>query len=271
MRLILASLLLLGFAVAGVRADGGHARADVIADATAVEAGKMVQVAIRLKIDEGWHVYWLNPGDSGEPPSVRWMLPLKSKASELEFPVPHRSVDPFGSVVFGYDSELVLLATVHVPSDASGEYKIAAEVSWLVCKDVCLPEKQVVELTLPVGKAEADHAKEFAQYRAALPKKEGNVEGFALVWTDDKHGYLKVPSAAGQDADIFPLPLDFAVFEKQQTVGKGANEEVRLPFRILKAALPDAQEHGAIVAFKDKAGNRSGTWVKFHFSKSSGS
>ena len=32
-------------------------------------------VALRLKMAEGWHTYWQNPGDSGLPTTLTWTLP----------------------------------------------------------------------------------------------------------------------------------------------------------------------------------------------------
>ena len=26
-------------------------------------------------LEKGWHIYWVNPGDSGEPPKIQWQLP----------------------------------------------------------------------------------------------------------------------------------------------------------------------------------------------------
>lgn len=33
------------------------------------------RVKARLKMDEGWHVYWQNPDDSGIPPEITWKIP----------------------------------------------------------------------------------------------------------------------------------------------------------------------------------------------------
>ena len=41
-----------------------HLSAELVADATAVAAGKPFTVGLLLHIDDGWHVYWTNPGDA---------------------------------------------------------------------------------------------------------------------------------------------------------------------------------------------------------------
>ena len=38
-------------------------------------ADSQVKTGIRLVVDEGYHTYWLNPGDGGMKISVKWELP----------------------------------------------------------------------------------------------------------------------------------------------------------------------------------------------------
>src|SRR5689334_8947835 len=32
-------------------------------------------VGLLFDLEPGWHVYWTNAGDSGEPPTMKWTLP----------------------------------------------------------------------------------------------------------------------------------------------------------------------------------------------------
>ena len=45
--------------------DTGHLMAELVAQTRSVAPGQTVHVALRQKIDKGWHTYWRNPGDSG--------------------------------------------------------------------------------------------------------------------------------------------------------------------------------------------------------------
>src|SRR5215467_14041601 len=49
-------------------------RAELIAEPQAIAAGQPFWVGVRLRIKEGWHVYWRNRGDSGTP-TITWHLP----------------------------------------------------------------------------------------------------------------------------------------------------------------------------------------------------
>ena len=41
-----------------------------------------------FKLEPGWHVYWRNPGDAGEPPHIKWTNSPQVTAGPLQFPVP---------------------------------------------------------------------------------------------------------------------------------------------------------------------------------------
>src|SRR5262245_60812389 len=122
-------------AFAAAPSDGNSlVRASLLADTTAVEPGKPFRVAVHFRIEPKWHIYWMNPGDSGQPPEVKWKLPEGFAVSDLEWPVPHRFDLPGGIVNYGYDGETALLATITPPAKIeSKSIEIAADVSWLVC------------------------------------------------------------------------------------------------------------------------------------------
>ena len=52
-----------------------HVQAELVPERTALVPGKPITVALRLKMADGWHTYWRNPGDSGLPTTITWKLP----------------------------------------------------------------------------------------------------------------------------------------------------------------------------------------------------
>src|SRR6266699_3548032 len=62
----------------------------LVAEVTAVRAGEPFWVALHQKITSGWHTYWRNPGDSGEPVTLAWSLPPGFVADDIAWPVPER-------------------------------------------------------------------------------------------------------------------------------------------------------------------------------------
>ncbi len=67
-----------------------HGTLELIAEKDWITPGHPFNVALRFELEKGWHVYWVNPGDSGEPPRVTWDLPAGIKAGAIEWPAPRR-------------------------------------------------------------------------------------------------------------------------------------------------------------------------------------
>ncbi len=108
-------------------------------------------VALELIIDEKWHTYWKNPGDSGIPITVTWTRPENVEISDLQWPTP--SINRVESIVdFGYAERAILTTSVTLSEnfDAS-EFVLTADLNMLVCKEICIPENDTVQLVLPVG------------------------------------------------------------------------------------------------------------------------
>ena len=130
-----------------------HVDADIVADNASAQPGKPTLVGLRLRMAPEWHTYWKNPGDSGLPTRIRWELPAGWKAGEIHWPYPQPL--PVGPLMnYGYEDEVVLLVELTPPADApTGNASIKAHAEWLVCKDVCVPEKGEIDFTLPVSPA----------------------------------------------------------------------------------------------------------------------
>lgn len=143
--------LMLGMALsacAGVRS--GRASAEWISASSTYEAGKPIKTAIRLTVDDGWHTYWLNPGEGGMKTSVEWELPAGWTA-EMAHPVPKRFRN--GDLPsFGYEGAVLFPVTLTAPADVAGPVTMKARVSWLTCNDdSCVPGNAELTLNLDVG------------------------------------------------------------------------------------------------------------------------
>ena len=127
-----------------------HLTAELTSLRTEIAAGVTLRAGLVLTLEAGWHVYWVNAGDSGEPPQVKWTLPKGISAGPLQFPPPSRL--PLGPLMdFGYEDQVaypVLLTAA--PSLRSGKVHLDARVNWLVCAAQCFPGKAHLGLDLTV-------------------------------------------------------------------------------------------------------------------------
>jgi len=116
-------------------------KAELISDAT--DLTKPFTVGIRFVIEPDWYLYWKNPGDSGLPIDVTWVLPKGWEADDLLHPVPQKFA--YENVVsYGYKKEVVLLTTITPKGTANGTVK--AKLDWLVCEKSCVKGNANVQL-----------------------------------------------------------------------------------------------------------------------------
>jgi thiol:disulfide interchange protein DsbD len=130
----------------------GHLEAELVAQTTSVAPGGLAYVAIRQSIQTGWHTYWRNPGDSGLPTSAQWTLPKGWSVGDTVWPAPERL--PLGPLMnYGYVDQVLLPIPLNVPGSArpGTEQTLKADVTFLVCADICVPEEAKLKITLPVA------------------------------------------------------------------------------------------------------------------------
>jgi len=127
-------------------ADAAHLHVQLIVPAAQLNRGASSNAGLYFKLEAGWHVYWQNAGDSGEPPHITWTLPAGVIAGSLQFPAPRRL--PLGPLMdFGYENEVLFPFSLDVASSARpGPVALEAKVNWLVCREVCIPGKAELEV-----------------------------------------------------------------------------------------------------------------------------
>jgi thiol:disulfide interchange protein DsbD len=143
---ILFSTLLLAWSTLGVAMANTlpvrvqYVETHLLADHTHVAPGQTFQVAWRLVMDPGWHVYWKNPGDSGLPGQLDWSLPEGFTADALDWPTPHPIATP-PIMNYGYKDEVLLVSTLEAPEtlQEGRAYTLSAHAGFLMCADICLP------------------------------------------------------------------------------------------------------------------------------------
>jgi thiol:disulfide interchange protein len=185
MRFLAGLLMALAFAsqAAAQPVDTGHLTAELLPQAQGVAPGQTVYVALRQKIDKGWHTYWKNAGDSGEPTKVQWTLPAGWTAGDIVWPAPHRL--PVGPLVnYGYQDEVVLPVPITAPANATPGQTVTlkAAAAFLVCEEVCIPEDALLQIALPVTAAPASPDPKggplIERTLAQAPKPAGLTGGF---------------------------------------------------------------------------------------------
>ena len=146
-----------------------RAIATLITDRDSVAAGGRVRIALRLRLAEGWHTYWHNPGEAGVPVELAPTLSQGATSGPIAWPAPGR-ISEGDITTYGYFGEVVLPVEIALaPGIAAVSGEVAAH--WLACRDICVPEEASFRLELPAGAGEPSaQAPLFSRHDAAVPR-----------------------------------------------------------------------------------------------------
>ncbi len=253
-----------------------RARVEILSGVAQVTPGQSFTVALRFTIDKDWHMYWVNPGDSGLAPSVEWKTPPGVKVSpKLHFPAPHRIKAGDNIESYGYEDELVVIADVTTDATVTLPITLNAMINWLVCKEVCLAENATASVT--IGRPGSTVDPRYAAYLDAVakPAKEDLIKAGragVVVSKDKSDGYLYAyvsadPKFDTAGIDLFPPAVEFATFAKPRFDTDGAGTKLVVPFRVLPGMIEPVSGEGMLV--KTVEGKRVGELIplKFDFVK----
>ncbi|HEY3638182.1 MAG TPA: protein-disulfide reductase DsbD domain-containing protein [Rhizomicrobium sp.] len=218
-----------------------HAR--LIAEDVSVAPGQTLTVALEQDIRPGWHTYWRNPGDAGEPTEIVWSLPQGWRAGPIAWPYPKElQVGPLED--YGYEGRPWLLVDITVPSNARPDTSetLRATVNYLVCKEVCIPESANVLLPITIsaapGKPDPLLAAQFASARASLPVTSPWPAHFRLGRT------LDLFVAAPKLADAKPSAVHFYPFAEGPIKGIAPQSWQVSPEGLLVQLQPGKEANG---------------------------
>lgn len=201
------------FSGAGNRPDFGipdsqsntHTRMRLVAGPRTFVPGRTVTLGVVLEMDPHWHTYWINPGDSGMPTQVDLEMPEGFEAGEIQWPVPKRLMLE-GLVTLGYEDKAILRIPVKTPEnlELGREVEIRAEVSWLECRDVCLPGDGSSSIVLIAAEQAGAIDGELLESRGNLPETSDWPASYRVT---SKGAVLRVeaPAGTGLFTSFFPL------------------------------------------------------------------
>ena len=206
-----------------------------------------IKVGLYFELAPGWYLYWINPGDAGLAPQVRWQLPAGFVAGRLDFPTPQKFIHA-GSVTYGYKDELLLLCEItSPPSPPSGSPPaLVAVVDWMACRESCIQGRETVAAALqgvsPDVKSRAKKLEKKANSRFPQPVSSAAiaVKGARLI-RSDREWAVEI-ELSGRDAtavsDFFPYPLSDFVIDHSRLVCRDGRISIPLTPASAAAALP---------------------------------
>ena len=215
-------------------------RAELVAHAPdGVQTGKTFWLGLQLQHAREWHTYWRNPGDSGLPTQLEFILPPGLEVGPVIWPLP-KKLSAGTLTNYGFDGDALLAVAVKVTSayraPSNGQLPVQLHANWLVCRLECIPQEGDFALQLPTQSSFANHAKAFTSLieqqatRLATPQKAARFDGDFLVAAVEG-----LPAAwVGQKLSIFPTEPELLESSTDQHAlaeqsWQGSTWSVRLP------------------------------------------
>ncbi len=248
----------------------------LLADTTAVVPGKPFIVGLLLRMAPGWHTYWKFSGDAGLPTEMKWKLPAGWKISEIQWPIPLKTIDPGDIQTYGYVDEVLLMQEITPPNVVAGigdagnvaradhepgssipatTVKLSADANWLVCEKICIPGSATLQLELPVSAtSQPANTELFARYRRLLPQNWPGANLASTNWErvgSDLRLKITSPTLAKYPAvDFFSLPDEGTVVGHPGIQSRNQNEIV---FRIpIESAPTNLSSMAGLVVFSQQ-------------------
>jgi len=198
-------------------ADSAKAQLELVSAKTPIKAGESVLLGLRMKIEPGWHTYWVNPGESGMKPAIEWKLPAGFGPVRVGFPFPH-AFQAGEMLSYGYEGEVVFPVWIDWPeklTELPTELTFGVQMRWLTCSaDACLPGYTNTAIILPVGDPAPTAAAE--AIAAAIAQTPAVQEGWKLVVAEaNRKVLITLHAPKGLNlakATVFPISeqaLDF--------------------------------------------------------------
>lgn len=212
-------------------AAGPHIEVSLLQSKSALVPGDTIELGVLFSPEVQWHTYWRNPGDSGEAPTIKWSANQTLEFGEIQWPLPY-SIRVAHLVNYGYEGENLLVVPVTVPSNIVNSIDpivITADISWLVCKEDCIPGWATLQISIPIADyAEPSAAQtRFLEAKAKLPNlayKEGRFEVTANQVVFEIQGLDK------RNWHLFPFKSDLINHAaEQQFIVDGQDTRVIVP------------------------------------------
>ena len=244
-------LLACGSAAMAQRAQAKHAQVELLSHRTGNTPGSEMRLGIHFMLEPGWHIYWTNPGDSGQPPVFTWQMPAGFSAGEILWLRPERMQSSPQMADFGYHDDVLLMVPVHASTPIAGNapLEIGLEAKWLICREVCIADHASLHLSVPPASGVKENpasAPLFARAEKLVPRPLPRVWKASFSSRKDSFVLFIQSGKLISKAEFFPLEpgqVDNAAPQSLQPVARGVkitlkkSDYLTKPITVLRGVL----------------------------------
>ena len=110
---------------------------------------KDIQVGLEYQMEPGWKTYWKSPGDGGFAQTISWDNSTNVKNVKILWPTPIE-FEILGLKSLGYQNNIIFPLEVEIDNVSINTF-LDLHISFLICKDICIPGDARVFLDIPSG------------------------------------------------------------------------------------------------------------------------
>lgn len=250
----------------------------LVSNTDTVKPGDSFKLGVLLDIDPGWHIYWKYPGETGLPTKLEFAVPEGYQVSEVMWPVPSVYNKDNGGKDFGYDTSVLLWTDIKVPSNVqiNKSAKIEIQISWISCKEICIPGKEnlVYDATVSEQTKLAGEGL-FSKWHNYLPVVIGDRENpfnFSVVTTQLGDDMAKVVlevknKAHNGEIEYYPNPDDSLVIQNLKYIKSEDSEVTEISFDVQTqdGVLLSESALGGLIVYSAGKKKRSAVEIKIDF------
>jgi len=206
-----------------------------------------VKVGLHVELAPGWYLYWLNPGDAGLAPEVKWKLAAGYEAGKPRFPTPQKFVH--GDIVtYGFTDATLILCDIRRPATslAADKSLITAVLGWMACRESCITGESAAQMNLSsLSPADLQKSRSVLslfsnRYPKSLDPADLMVHEARLIKSPGR--WTVEMTLSGRDAarvsDFYPYPLDDFVVDHHRIAINGGKLITTVEPANPSAALP---------------------------------
>ncbi|GJM17117.1 MAG: hypothetical protein DHS20C13_24440 [Thermodesulfobacteriota bacterium] len=250
----------------------------LVSNIDTVKPGDSFKLGALMDIDPGWHIYWKYPGETGLPTKLKFTVPDGYQVAEVMWPVPSVYNKDNGGKDFGYDNSVLLWTDIEVPSNAQLDKsaKIETQISWISCKEICIPGKEKLVYDVTVSEQTKLTRKAlFSKWHNYLPESIGDRENpfnFSVVTTELGDDITKVVlevenKTHNEEIEYYPNPEDSLIIQNLKYIKSKEGEVTEISFDVQTqdgVLLSETVLDGLIV-YSDSQKKRSAVEIKIDF------
>jgi len=263
--LLLSFFILVGHAPA--QSHPGIEQVQFISSYDKASPGQKLLVGVRFILEPQWHVYWINPGDSGLPPTFSFDSQDYFSVGEVAWPLPERI--PVAHLLnFGYEGEVVFpfMLTFNQDLQPGDLLNTRLLVNWLVCQEDCIPGSEEFEVNFDVVTSGENELNQWNEQLTDAYNNSPHTRPEEIAVSANKSSEtlnLNITNVLPADSEFeyfFPKQQGLVDYAQEQTLARRA-DQIILELPLAVNAPSEIDNFSGILRYRTDSGETDGVFV----------